>query len=109
MIKYYLAKQHVTLKIYNEVGDNPETIVITDGVYKGRIYASLLLDNAHILLEGDEIHVLSKNVGITIIETLSIKDRIAQILNNDSIYLSGINAVPEGREREVLEQLIETP
>jgi hypothetical protein len=107
MTKLHLAKHEIILKIYSELGDQPEIIEIKNGSYNKKVYASLVMSEGSVILEGDEMAVLATGTKAV---TLQIKNnvmKLAELLNNDSIYIDGINAIPEGRERELLQALLE--
>lgn len=106
MTKLYLAKHEITLKIYTDATSTPQTIVIKDGVYKKQTYASLLLFEGNVMLEGDNITVLSIEAKAVVVQIESTIMKLANLLENKNIYIEGIKAIPEGKERELLEAII---
>lgn len=109
MIKLFLANHKIILKIYLETGDQPQTIEINNGLYNNKIYASLILSNDNIMLEGDEIAVLAIKAKAVIIQVENIMMKLATLTGDNSIYTNGINAITEGTERELMTALIQPP
>ena len=106
MLIYQLAKNEVTIKIYTMTGTDPQIIEIKDGIYKRNRYASLLLSENNVILEGDSINILATDTKTVIIQTKNILMQLTELLKNDRIYIDGIDAIPAGEERNILEALI---
>lgn len=85
-----------------------EKIEIKSGVYQGKQYVNAIITNNSLLLEGDmeNVVVISNSCIAIYITVKSIIERIADIMQDESVYISKMNAISEGKEREILEQLI---
>jgi len=106
MVKLSLAKHEVTVKIYSGIGETPNKTVIKNGYYNHKIYASLVLSEESAFLEGDEIQVLATEAKIIVIQIENMIMKLSKLLKDDNIYSHGIDAIPEGVERELLQALI---
>ena len=50
--------------------------------------------------------LLTANNKAIVIQFKSIATKLAEVLEDDSIYINGMDAVPEGRERELLQAVL---
>lgn len=108
MVRYYLIREEVTVKIYTKQGSSQQTIVIKNGLYNKKIYGTLVIDNECVMLDGEEMNILATDAKAIIIETKPIIKKIADLLGCAGIYeIQGISSIPEGREREILQSLLE--
>jgi hypothetical protein len=106
MVKIILALQTVTIKIYGEANTQHRTTIIKNGLHNKKMYSHLVFTEGNVLLEGKEAMVLATNAKIVDIEVENIEQKIAKLVGNRDIYLKGIDAVPEGKERELVKNLI---
>lgn len=106
MIKILLSMQVVTIKVYGDSNSQHKTIVIKNGSYNKKLYRHLVLAEGNLVLEGEEMAVLASSAKVLSIEMENIERKIAKLIGNEEIYLRGIDAVPEGREREIIKNLI---
>lgn len=83
-----------------------QIINIKNGVYNKKVYGSLILSGENILLEGEDMLLLTANNKAIVIQFKSIATKLAEVLEDDSIYINGMDAVPEGRERELLQAVL---
>lgn len=81
-------------------------IEIKNGEYQDMHFHSIVLDNNSIILEGDDSLLLYDNVAAVYIKAIGVLNKLADILNDDSIYIAKMEAIPEGKEREMLTKLI---
>ncbi|MEM3646920.1 MAG: hypothetical protein QW334_02075 [Thermofilum sp.] len=107
MVKIDLRGTVVTLHIITERGE--EKLTLTNGkptrdTGTGKTYHSALVVDNTIILEGSEISCIPFKA--LYVFPLSVKDALARLIG-DEVYLSGISAVPEGKERAILEKLLE--
>lgn len=106
MTKLHLSKNEITLKIHSDVEKPAQIIEIRSGIYKSKTYASLIISDKGVMLEGEDILVLSSDPKAVIIQVKNPIMKLAELLKNDNIYIEGIVAIPSGKERELLEALI---
>lgn len=83
-----------------------ESIEIKNGGYKNKHFTNAVISDNAIILEGDENIVIAPSSIAVYVNIKSVAGKIAGILQDDAVYLSKIDAIPRGREREVLEKLI---
>lgn len=106
MTKLHLSKNEITLQIHSDVEKPAQIIEIRNGIYKSKAYASLIISDKGVMLEGEDFLVLSADPKAVIVQVKNPMMRLVELLNNDNIYTDGITAVPPGRERELLAALI---
>lgn len=104
MTKIQLLNNDLTFMIASN--GKTEKIDIKNGVFKNKRFLSVVITDKAVMLEGDENIVLRENVVAIYVNIKSVAEKIAEILQNDEVYLSKIGAIAEGRERQVLEKLI---
>jgi len=104
MIKLQLIGNSIVFEILSDT--KKDKIVINNGVYNGKKYDYVVFANGSIVLEGEENTLLERSYKAVYITIKSILDKIADILQNDDVYLSGIDSIPTGAERELIEKLL---
>ena len=108
MTKISLFNQEVLLSIYNEGGKEPRKIIIKNGKYNKKQYSSLVLSEGEIILDGNgEMLVLAKGSKTVAIQMTDFVTKLGKQLGSNDIHFDGIHAVPAGKERELLEALIQ--
>ncbi len=107
MTKIWLYNQEVSICIYSEGGKEPRKLTINNGMHNKKKFSSLVLSEGDVILDGnDGMFVLAtgtKTITVNITDTLT---KLAKQLGNEDIYFNGIDAVPEGKEKELLQALI---
>jgi hypothetical protein len=98
MIKVRLVNNDFILTI--ATSGQTKQIEITNGKYNGKNYSDIIFSNDNIILEGDDDIVLQTSVAAAFITVKGIRNKIAEILGNEDVYLIGINAIPEGEEKK---------
>jgi len=63
-------------------------------------------ENTISLESADTMKLIANNAFIVQIEIKGIRQKIYELTGNADIFISGIDAVPEGKEREILAKLI---
>jgi hypothetical protein len=109
MTKIPLLNHIIRLKVFTDVGSDAKAIEIKNGVYENLQYTSLVILGDTIIIDGDEPIILVDRVKMTDLKILSAVDMIAEALNDDSAYIYKTDAIPEGREREILRAITELP
>lgn len=104
MTKIHLIHNNIVFTVL--AGNKIRKIEIKNGIFDNKKFTSAIITNNAIILEGDENIVLENSISAIYINPKSIIDQLSEILQNDSIYLSGINAIAEGEERAIIEKLI---
>lgn len=83
-------------------------LIITNGRYKDRSFQSAVYTEGSLFLEGaDGALLIRDNIKALYCKAISIKDIVAEHLGSRDIYMEGIDAVPSGKERDILAFLIE--
>ncbi|MGC9100097.1 MAG: hypothetical protein ACP5HC_02365 [Caldisericum sp.] len=106
MVKINLLGQEITFEIITSTRRNKK-ITVKNGIYDNRYFSNAVITEHAVILEGDENLLIESEVCAVYVTVASIKDRIANILQDDTVYLSPNEAIPEGKERELLMKLIE--
>jgi hypothetical protein len=105
MVKIPLSGISLTLTVVTAKGTNK--IEILNGFYKNRQYTTLtLIDKTLVLSDNTGDVVIASDIVMLSIYLHRVRDHVSRILGNQDVYLYGINAVPEGKEREILEKLL---
>lgn len=83
-------------------------LIIADGRYKDRCFHSAVYTEGSLFLEGaDGALLIRDNIKALYCKIPSIKDIVAEYLGSQDIYLQGVDAIPEEKERDVLRKLID--
>jgi hypothetical protein len=106
MIKINLLNHEIIFEIIAPA-KRSRKIIIKNGIYDGKYFSNAIIIGGTVILEGDENLLIENEACAVYITVTSIKDRLATILQDNTIYLSPAEAIPEGRERELLLKLIE--
>ena len=78
-----------------------------DGEYKNSKWLYLIITENNVLLENlEETILLAAGVSFVQIDSKGILDKIYEITKNPEVYISGLNAISQGSEREILEKLL---
>jgi hypothetical protein len=83
-----------------------ESFHITQGMYQGKKYLQAVVSEGSIILEGEEVLLLKEKVAAVYVKQHTILERAAEFLKSESVYLEKSDAVPKGRERDLLRLLI---
>jgi hypothetical protein len=87
-------------------GGEKETFHIAKGVYNGKRYLAVVVTGDAVILEGDENLHLKEKAAAVYIRQRSVLEQAADFLKSDGVYLDRSNAVPEGKERDLLRHLM---
>lgn len=108
MVKICLYNQEVSIGIYNEGGKEPRKVLIKNGKHNKKKYSSLILSEGNIILDGNnEIFILATGAKTVIIIMIDTITKLAKHLGSNDIHFDGIRAVPDGKEKELLQTLIQ--
>jgi len=89
MTKIHLSKNEITLKIHSDVEKPAQIIEIRNGIYKSKAYASLIISDKGVMLEGEDILVLSSDPVGQRKRTIGCTDQIiSNLLKNDILTLN---------------------
>jgi len=105
MVKIVLAGSILRVKILKD--NQVKEIHISNGIYDKKIYRDIVITDGKIFLYGDELKVLANKYDGLVIEFMSPLDVLAEYFKNYAIYIEGVNAIPEGKEREALSLLMD--
>lgn len=109
MVKIPIINNIVQIKILAET-DQPATIIeIRYGSYCLNVYQAIIVNNETVMLEGVETVILSTNAKRVDIDIPGLMSLISKAINNKDVYLQKMEAIPEGKEREILAYLMERP
>lgn len=86
--------------------EGSDAVTIRNGGYGDKSYSHAIIGGNYVLLDGEETSLLRSGYVSLRIEVANPRRTIAQALGNDSVYVAGIDAVPEGREREILSAIM---
>jgi len=105
MIKLQLLGIDITFEVI--YGLKTQKIEICNGVYNGKKFNNAILIDNSIILEGNESVAICSSYIACNIKIKSIVDKINEVIQDDSIYIVGAKAIPEGEERGIIEKLID--
>lgn len=109
MVKIPIINNIVHIKILAETGQPATILEIRYGSYSNGIYQALIINDETVMLEGVESVILSTNAKRVDIDVPGIMSLISKAINDQSVYLKRIEAIPEGKERDILSCLMERP
>ncbi|MCX6262838.1 MAG: hypothetical protein NTY95_18710 [Bacteroidia bacterium] len=101
MVKLDLSGINISIEIVTSRGS--QVIEIMNGRYKNNSFDYMVVTDKVLVLEGEKRIIVPFDVIYLKVET--IYEKLSNILG-DEIYTEGIAAIPEGKERELLEKLI---
>jgi hypothetical protein len=101
MVKLDLSGINISIEIVTSRGS--QVIEIMNGRYKNNSFDYMVVTDKVLVLEGEKRIIVPFDVIYLKVET--IYEKLSNILG-DEIYTEGIVAIPEGKERELLEKLI---
>ena len=107
MVKINISEVDLTLNV--TAADRSFTVDLFKGLYKNKKYTTLFIFDRALVLsanDGSEV-VLGTNVVTVSVNYHTVKDKLSRILQDSAVYLYGVDAIPEGQEREVLKNLIQ--
>jgi hypothetical protein len=104
MVKITLADTDYIIETLS--GGKKETFHISQGMYHGKKYLQALVSEGSLILEGEELLHLTEKAAAVYVKQRTILERAAEFLENESVYLEKSDAVPKGRERDLLRFLI---
>lgn len=81
-----------------------EIIEIKNGSYNEVSYHNVIISNNALILEGENSLAFDSIVGVYVTPKTAA-EKIADILQDNSVCLVGVDAIPKGSEREILERL----
>lgn len=104
MIKINLKGNEFTFTLASS--GRVQSVEIKNGFFNGRRYDFAMIEGENLILQGEDICVLTGAVFIEV-SVKSAADRIALLLNDSKFRFTGIEGIPQGKEREILLQIIE--
>ena len=104
MVKIHLLNDDYVFEIMSE--HRSEKVQITHGQYKGKHYVSASITGSCLILEGEENLILKGNFAAVYIRVKSVVEKVAETLKDDRVYLTRIDAIPQGTERKILADLL---
>jgi hypothetical protein len=87
-------------------GGEKETFHIFQGIYQGKKYLAAVVSEGSVILEGEEVLHLKEKAVAVYVKQRTILERVADFLKSENVYLEKTDAVPKGRERDLLRFLI---
>lgn len=109
MVKIPIINNIVRIEILAETGQPATITEVRYGSYSHNVYQSLLINNETVMLEGAETVIISTNAKRVDIDFPGVMSLISKAINDKSVYLKRMEAIPEGKEREILAYLMERP
>lgn len=106
MTRIPLSNHNVKIKIFVNIDSEPRVVEIKHGEYNFKNYSLLIINGGTVMLDGDEPIILADRAQAIDVSIPSVMDIIAEKLKNHEVYLRKIDAIPEGKEREILEGII---
>ncbi len=104
MVRITLAETDYIIETLS--GGEKESFHISKGIYHGKKYLTAVVIEGSVILEGEEeLHLKERAVAVYV-KQRTILERAAEFLEGESIYLEKTDAVPKGRERDLLRFLI---
>ena len=105
MIKIPLLQNDYSIDILTTKGS--KKVEIKNGIYNGKGYNTLIINDSSIFAEGDNNTncLITSDAVAVYITPRGLLERIAEILNDESICIT--NTIPEGKEKEILQKLLE--
>lgn len=104
MVKISLLDNDVTINILTANGNRDVNIIL--GKYEMKRFSDIIITPNSVVLEGDENLLLAGDVSAVYVKIRSIVDKLADILNDKSVYIKKMDVVPHGAEREILQKLV---
>jgi hypothetical protein len=83
-----------------------ETFHICKGIYDGKHYLTAVLTDNSIILEGEDNLLLKDNVMAVYVRHRTVVEQAVDFLEDDAVYMEKSKAVPEGKEKELLNFLM---
>jgi len=103
MVKLDLSGINIFIEVVTFQGS--QVMEIMNGRYKSNSFDYMVITDKVLVLEGEKRIIVPFDVIYLKVET--IYEKLSNILG-DEVYTEGITAIPEGKERELLEKLIAT-
>jgi hypothetical protein len=104
MVKIALADGDYVIETIS--GGKKETFHFSKGIYDGKLYLTAVMTDNSIILEGEENLCLKDKATAVYIRHRTVVEQAADFLKDDSIYMGKSDAVPEGKEKELLHFLM---
>jgi len=86
--------------------EKKDTFHISKGLYNGKRYVTAVANEGSVILEGEDLLHLKQKAAAIYIRQRTVLESAADFLKSDSVYIEKSNAVPEGKERELLRFLM---
>lgn len=107
MVRFKISDTDLIIKFFSSSSGSERQIEIKNGFYNNEQFQFITFTENTVFLESiDNIKVVANNASLVQIEIKGIKQKIYELTGNGDIFISGIDAVPEGKEREILAGLI---
>jgi hypothetical protein len=105
MVKIPLLQNDYSIDILTT--KSSKKVEIKKGVYNGKEYHTLIINDSSIFVEGDNNanYLIASDTVAIYITSKRLLERIAEILKDESICIT--NTIPEGKEKEILQKLLE--
>lgn len=104
MVRILLAGSVLKVKILKD--KQVKEVYVDNGVYDKKTYRYLIITDGKVFLDGEDLEVLANKYDGISIEYANPLDILVDHYHNPAIYIEGINAIPEGKEREALNLLL---
>jgi len=108
MTEIPLTDLSVIMELHDTSDSIPRKYILKDGKHiNGKTYSSLMIIGEKVVLKGGkEMLLISTEAKIITVTVKSSIEKAAEILNDTNIFTSGIDAIPEGQEREILAAIL---
>jgi len=108
MTEIPLTDLSVIIEIHDTSDGLPRKYILKDGKHiNGKTYSSLMIIDEKVALKGGiDTLLISTEAKIITVTVKSSIEKASEILNDTNIFMSGIDAIPEGQEREILAAIL---
>lgn len=103
-----LTDRHLSVMIHEK--DNTVSsreIVIRNGKYEDQYYTSILLTENNIILQGPVPLLISTEARYITLHVKTIKEFIQEVTGSPDVFITGIHAIPEGAEKEIISAIMD--
>ena len=105
MIKLHLLGNDLEINIVKD--SKVQKIAINNGIYNNKRFSDIIFTRNSILLEGDDVELVAEYFAAVYITVKNIREKLYEILKDSSVFLGGVDVIPEGEERKIIEQLMQ--
>ncbi len=101
MLKIKIANLDLIIKIIS--GSKQEKIEIKKGFFKDEVYFCLTFTDGKLILEGDNLLVLTNKADAVVLEIKTPLEKLAEHFHDSNILIEGISVIPDTKLRESLQ------